>query len=158
MPTRLLPCLAFLGVLAMPGLTSGFDDLGVPVTVGMNMGWLIGANAAGDKDLVYVDVHQDAGPLFLLAVDGKLWACACPGSVLAEYDPTKPWSVGTLPTSNPRVYGYLGDGHLRPRAMILGPGRHLYNGITHIKGQRPPPCSCLTGRWLSCCHPASLRR
>ncbi len=76
MPARLIACLAFLGVVALSAFASGFDDLGVPVTVGMNMGWLIGPNAAGDKDLVYVDVHQDAGPLFMLAVDPDTGECA----------------------------------------------------------------------------------
>jgi streptogramin lyase len=70
-----------------------------------------------------------------LAVDGKLWACAYGGSVLSVYDPARPWALGNKPDSNPRVYGFLGDGHLRPRAMILGPGGNLYIGSHPAYGE-----------------------
>ncbi|KPJ63597.1 hypothetical protein AMK68_03550 [candidate division KD3-62 bacterium DG_56] len=59
---------------------------------------------------------------------GLLYVCAYPGSWLSVYDPAKPWNYGTQPDSNPRGFGRLGDGHLRPRAMIVGPGDRLYIG------------------------------
>jgi outer membrane protein assembly factor BamB len=59
---------------------------------------------------------------------GLLYVCAYPGSWLSVYDPAEPWHYGTDPDSNPRGFGRLGDGHLRPRAMIVGPGDRLYIG------------------------------
>jgi hypothetical protein len=72
MPTRLLPCLAFLGVVALSAFASGFDDLGVPVTVGMNMGWLIGANAIAPATYSITELAQSPVPItcgFALAPD-----------------------------------------------------------------------------------------
>ena len=59
---------------------------------------------------------------------GALYVCAYPGSFLAKWDPTKPWNYGRAPENNPRGFGPLGPGHLRPRAMIHGPGENLYIG------------------------------
>jgi hypothetical protein len=64
----------------------------------------------------------------LLTLGDKLYVCAYPGSYLSVYDPKQPFKFGTNPGDNPRGYGYLGDGHLRPRAMILGPGGKIYIG------------------------------
>lgn len=70
-----------------------------------------------------------SGELYsLVPLDGKLYVCAYPGSWLSVYDPTKPFQYGTSPNSNPRGIGNVGDGHLRPRAMIVGPGKRLYVG------------------------------
>jgi len=67
---------------------------------------------------------------------GKLYVCAYPGSWLSVYDPDKPWSgYGTGPQDNPRGIGNIGDGHLRPRAMIVGPEENLYIGSLPPYGQ-----------------------
>ena len=69
------------------------------------------------------------GEIYSMAVlDEKLYVCAYPGSWLSVYDPKKTWSYGTSKGSNPRGIGYAGDGHLRPRAMIVGPEGQLYIG------------------------------
>lgn len=59
---------------------------------------------------------------------GLLYICAYPGSFLSKWDPAKPWNYGREPNSNPRGFGPLGPGHLRPRAMIHGPNGMIYIG------------------------------
>ena len=59
---------------------------------------------------------------------GTLYVCAYPGSFLSKWDPVKPWDYGREPENNPRAFGRLGPGHLRPRAMIHGPGEMIYIG------------------------------
>ncbi len=59
---------------------------------------------------------------------GTLYVCAYPGSFLSKWDPAKPWNYGREEGSNPLGYGPLGPGHLRPRAMIHGPGEKIYIG------------------------------
>jgi len=71
----------------------------------------------------------------MLARDGKLWTCAYGGSYLSVYDPSKPWDFGTEEGKNPRGFGKLGDGHLRPTAMIHGPGDNIYIGSLPHYGQ-----------------------
>ena len=45
------------------------------------------------------------------------------------YDPRKPfWKFGSAADCNPISFGGIGDGHLRPRAMIRGPGGLIYIG------------------------------
>ncbi len=69
------------------------------------------------------------GEIYSMTVlDDRLYVCAYPGSWLSVYDPTRPWDYGTSPESNPRGIGYAGDGHLRPRAMIVGPDEKIYIG------------------------------
>lgn len=64
----------------------------------------------------------------MVALHGKLYVCAYPGAWLSVYDPKKPWKYGTSKDSNPRGIGYVGDGHLRPRAMIVGPDDKIFIG------------------------------
>ncbi len=59
---------------------------------------------------------------------GTLYVCAYPGSFLSKWDPSKPWNYGHDADSNPRGFGPLGPGHLRPRAMIYGPDEMIYIG------------------------------
>jgi len=66
---------------------------------------------------------------------GKLYLCAYPGSWLSIYDPQKPWDYGTKPENNPYGFGRIGDGHLRPRAMIVGSDGRLYIGSLPPYGQ-----------------------
>jgi outer membrane protein assembly factor BamB len=68
-------------------------------------------------------------------LDGLLYLCAYPGSWLSVYDPTKPWNYGTEAGSNPLGIGNVGDGHLRPRAMVVGPDKRLYIGSLPPYGQ-----------------------
>lgn len=70
-----------------------------------------------------------SGEIYSMAtLEGRLYVCAYPGSWLSVYDPSKPWDYGTAKDSNPRGIGYAGDGHLRPRAMVVGPDDCLYIG------------------------------
>jgi hypothetical protein len=71
----------------------------------------------------------------MVPLDEKLYVCAYPGSYLSVYDPSQPWDFGTEEGKNPRGYGRLGDGHLRPQAMIVGPDDKLYIGSLPPYGQ-----------------------
>lgn len=71
----------------------------------------------------------------MLARGDKLWTCAYGGSYLSVYDPSKPWDFGTEEGKNPRGFGRLGDGHLRPTAMIHGPNECIYVGSLPHYGQ-----------------------
>lgn len=64
----------------------------------------------------------------MVSLHGKLYICAYPGAWLSVYDPKKPWNYGVSKDSNPRGIGYVGDGHLRPRAMIIGPEDKIFIG------------------------------
>jgi outer membrane protein assembly factor BamB len=66
----------------------------------------------------------------------KLYLCYYGGSVMSLYDPAKPfWKFGTTADCNPVSFGGVGDGHLRPRAMIRGPGDLIYIGSEPPYGQ-----------------------
>ena len=59
----------------------------------------------------------------------KLYLCYYGGAVMNLYDPAKPfWKFGTGADANPVSFGGVGDGHLRPRAMIYGPDGLIYVG------------------------------
>ena len=67
---------------------------------------------------------------------GKLYLCYYGGAVMNLYDPAKPvWKFGTGADCNPISFGGVGDGHLRPRAMIRGPGGLIYIGSEPPYGQ-----------------------
>ncbi|MEW5942113.1 MAG: hypothetical protein AB1750_20805, partial [Chloroflexota bacterium] len=69
----------------------------------------------------------------MLEYERKLYLCYYGGAVMNLYDPSKPfWKFGTGQDANPISFGGVGDGHLRPRAMIYGP-----NGLIYI-GSEPP--------------------
>jgi hypothetical protein len=52
------------------------------------------------------------------------------------YDPAKPsWKFGQGADCNPVTFGGVGDGHLRPRAMIYGPDGLIYIGSEPPYGQ-----------------------
>lgn len=66
----------------------------------------------------------------------KLYLCYYGGSVMNLYDPAKSfWKFGTAADSNPVSFGGVGDGHLRPRAMIRGPEGLIYIGSEPPYGQ-----------------------
>ena len=72
----------------------------------------------------------------MLEEAGKLYFCYYPGAVMNLYDPAQPaWHYGTKPDSNPLSFGGVGDGHLRPRAMVRGPGGRIYIGSEPPYGQ-----------------------
>jgi hypothetical protein len=76
------------------------------------------------------------GEIYSFAHDGRLlYLCAYPQSFLSIYDPAKPWHYGKTADSNPRGFGFMGDGHLRPRAMVYGPDERLYVGSLPPYGQ-----------------------
>lgn len=59
----------------------------------------------------------------------KLYLCYYGGAIMNLYDPAKPfWKFGSSVDCNPFSFGGIGDGHLRPRAMIRGPGGLIYIG------------------------------
>jgi outer membrane protein assembly factor BamB len=85
-------------------------------------------------------VHLGAmkgGEVYSMLEDaGKLYLCYYPGAVMNLYDPAKPvWKFGTGADCNPINLGGVGDGHLRPRAMIRGPGGLIYIGSEPPYGQ-----------------------
>lgn len=67
--------------------------------------------------------------------EGKLYLSYYGGAVMNLYDAGKPWNWGTTPGSNPLSFGGVGDGHLRPRAMIHGPAGKIYIGSEPPYGQ-----------------------
>ncbi len=72
----------------------------------------------------------------MLEHDRKLYLCYYGGAVMNLYDPAKPfWNFGTGADCNPISFGGVGDGHLRPRAMIGGPGGLIYIGSEPPYGQ-----------------------
>ena len=72
----------------------------------------------------------------MLEEAGKLYLCYYGGAMMNLYDPAKPfWKFGTGADCNPISFGGVGDGHLRPRAMIRGPGGLIYIGSEPPYGQ-----------------------
>lgn len=72
----------------------------------------------------------------LLEREGKLYLCYYGGAIMNLYDPAKPfWKFGTGADCNPVSFGGVGDGHLRPRAMIYGPDGMMYVGSEPPYGQ-----------------------
>ncbi|MGA2864175.1 MAG: hypothetical protein ABSF95_06770 [Verrucomicrobiota bacterium] len=78
--------------------------------------------------------HMPGGEVYsMLEHQRKLYLCYYGGAVMNLYDPAKPfWKFGTAADANPVSFGGVGDGHLRPRAMVYGP-----NGLIYI-GSEPP--------------------
>ena len=65
----------------------------------------------------------------VLEHEHKLYLCYYGGAVMNLYDPAKPfWKFGTGAECNPLSFGGIGDGHLRPRAMIRGASGLIYIG------------------------------
>jgi streptogramin lyase len=81
--------------------------------------------------------HMPGGEVYsMLERAGKLYLCYYGGAVMNLYDPANPtWKFGTEPGSNPLSFGGVGDGHLRPRAMIYGPEGMIYVGSEPPYGQ-----------------------
>jgi streptogramin lyase len=72
----------------------------------------------------------------MLEREGKLYLCYYGGAVMNLYDPAKPfWKYGSGADCNPVTFGGVGDGHLRPRAMIYGPEGLIYVGSEPPYGQ-----------------------
>lgn len=72
----------------------------------------------------------------MLEHEGRLYLCYYGGAVMNLYDPAGPkWKYGPGADCNPITYGGVGDGHLRPRAMIDGPGGMIYVGSEPPYGQ-----------------------
>lgn len=68
--------------------------------------------------------------------ESKLYLCYYGGAVMNLYDPGKKhWKYGTDADCNPVSFGGVGDGHLRPRAMIHGPDGKIYVGSEPPYGQ-----------------------
>jgi len=72
----------------------------------------------------------------MLEREGKLYLCYYGGAIMNLYDPAKPfWKYGADAGANPITFGGVGDGHLRPRAMIYGPDGLIYVGSEPPYGQ-----------------------
>ena len=72
----------------------------------------------------------------MLEREGKLYLCYYGGAIMNLYDPAKPfWKFGSDADCNPVTFGGVGDGHLRPRAMIYGPEGLIYVGSEPPYGQ-----------------------
>ena len=80
----------------------------------------------GDDGQIYSIVNND---------NGNLYIAAYPGSFLSYYDPREPWNFGYEAGNNPRAFGRLGDGHLRPYAMVIGPEGLIYIGSSPEYGK-----------------------
>lgn len=78
--------------------------------------------------------HMPGGEVYsMLEYERKLYLCYYGGAVMNLYDPAKPfWKYGTGADANPVSFGGVGDGHLRPRAMVYGP-----DGLIFV-GSEPP--------------------
>jgi hypothetical protein len=81
--------------------------------------------------------HMPGGEVYsMLERQGELYLCYYGGAIMNLYDPAKPfWKFGTAPDSNPVSFGGIGEGHLRPRAMIYGPDGLIYIGSEPPYGQ-----------------------
>lgn len=91
--------------------------------------WLFRTDPRTGKHEVLGRASRAGGELYsMLPLDGKLWMFAYPEAYVSSYDPKRPWNFGDDPENNPRNFGPMGDGHLRPRALILGPERKFYVG------------------------------
>ena len=65
----------------------------------------------------------------MLENDRRLYLCYYGGAIMNLYDPAKPfWKFGPTPDCNPISLGGVGDGHLRPRAMVRGLNDRIYIG------------------------------
>jgi len=91
--------------------------------------WLFRTDPRTGAHEVLGNPSKSGGELYsFLTLDGLLWTFGYPNAYVSSYDPTRPWSFGDAPENNPRNFGAMGDGHLRPRAVILGPQRQIYVG------------------------------
>lgn len=68
----------------------------------------------------------------ILPWNDYVFLCAYGGAYLSRWNPHAPWNFGSSPEHNPYGIGYVGDGHLRPRAMADGPDG------TILIGSQPP--------------------
>jgi streptogramin lyase len=72
----------------------------------------------------------------MLEREGKLYLCYYGGAIMNLYDPAKKfWRFGSGADCNPVTFGGVGDGHLRPRAMVRGPAGMIYVGSEPPYGQ-----------------------
>jgi hypothetical protein len=72
----------------------------------------------------------------LLEEEKKLYLCYYGGAIMNLYDPAKNyWKFGSTADCNPISFGGVGEGHLRPRAMVRGPGGLIYIGSEPPYGQ-----------------------
>lgn len=76
------------------------------------------------------------GEIYSILTHGDdVYVCAYGGAYLSRYTPGKPWDFGRTPDKNPFSIGPVGDGHLRPRAMVHGPDGMIYIGSLPPYGQ-----------------------
>jgi streptogramin lyase len=91
--------------------------------------WLFRTDPRTGKHEVLGKSSHSGGELYsMLPLNGILWMFAYPEAYVSSYDPKRPWNFGDNPENNPRNFGPVGEGHLRPRALILGPEQKFYVG------------------------------
>ncbi len=91
--------------------------------------WLFRTDPQTGASEVLGNPSRSGGELYsLLSLNGLLWSFGYPEAYVSSYDPARPWSFGDSAEHNPRNFGRMGDGHLRPRAVILGPDGMIYVG------------------------------
>ena len=74
-------------------------------------------------------------------MDGKLYTCSYPGAMLSVYDPSRPYSFGKDPDSNPRDLGRMDEISYRPRSMVAGPLGHVWTASVPNYGMWGGPLS-----------------
>jgi streptogramin lyase len=82
-----------------------FEDLGIPVKKAGLMGFVVGPDQSGQRDMVYLNFMQNAGRLFLLAVDPQT------GKAMQYFSPQDSGGWATVLGPDQKVYlGTFGQG------------------------------------------------
>jgi len=128
--------------------TFEYEGAGVDVFVlGAGPGGVVFGSSAMPLELFSFDPRSDSmvdigrptpadGEVYSLAsTRGKLYLAAYPGGWFSVYDPSRPWSYGATPDHNPYVFGKLGDGLYRPRAIAVGGDGRIYVGGIPASGR-----------------------
>jgi len=87
------------------------------------------------KDLGNPVVGSSGEFYSFLSYQGKLYMASYTYAVLTVYDPSRPWSPGTDPESNPRKIGPVGEEQYRPPAMVAAADGRIYIGTIPAYGK-----------------------
>lgn len=106
-------------------------------------------------ELADLGVPVGGGEIYsFLTMGNRLYLCSYPQSILTVYDPDGPWHPGGAKDDNPRNIGPMGDGHLRPHALIADTAGRIWVGSAPPYGERggalgvyEPAQGRITGNW-----------